>query len=620
MYSQLNSLEKNKMFEVNPFFSVQVRNDKEDMWEELFVYNVRIGHQQTPYVNSAMVKLDFDDCVELRVTYRVSDIANFEIRPSSYKIEAIRDGRRTIRFKLKQGIENSPKLVVRINNNWETACLHILSNPIEEKIDKCEENIYRVKEGEEIPLYLPQGKDTYYFESGIHYLPRGIWLEHDLQKKYHVNKFIIEPNIIQLKDYSDGMEAVISQKFIIESKKTEHDKYEILYDGRNNKAVGILELEIPETEVRFVRIRMFGSNENGLRFSNALKKFRVFDKDGGEELTEKAITRAAMPCMLKGNGISDSGYGNWHAAESFFLCEDHYKIYMENGAVVRGAVASDGVNDIKIYGRGILDCSGLEHFFENAGEDRTGAIWLTSGKNLEVEGITVLDPPMWSIVLNYGENIKIKNVNLIASALNADGIHFSGSKNVFIENCFIRTCDDLLVMYHYGKAENIRIKHCVLWSDDGHAFLFGLGSVQNAGIKDVKVENCNILDHRAAWDYQKFSGAIKLWPNGGNLMEDIVFDTIYIDSFQMPEIASVFQLTTKERFEGEGNGILKNILLKNIFYNGEGERNSLIHGVDEKFSVSEVKIQNYYRNDVKVEDTEAGHITVKGFVKALQIQ
>lgn len=605
--------------EPNRAFSVCIRCLGEERWKEIFVYNVRVGHQQTPYVNSAMVKFDFKGSVELRVEYHISDIADYEIRPGSYHICAKQEGK-SIYFRLEQHEGKSPKVVVRINNSWETACLHILTNPIEaEKPDKFAENVYVIKEGEDIPLYLPEGKDTYYFEKGIHILPAGLWIEYDLKRLYVVDGFLLEQSCITLSGYADGVRWEIPQRYVVEGRETENDVYEVLYDGTDNNTLGVLKKKIPSVKARFIRVRLLGSDGERFLYSNAVKQFKVYEVGTGKDLTLQAEMKAAMPCMLDGRGVSETGYGNWHAAENFFLCKDYYQVYIESGAVVKGAFAADEVSHLKIYGRGILDCSGLEHFYKKSSEDRTGAIWLISGKDLEVEGITVLDPPMWSIVLNCGERIKVRNVNLIASALNADGIHFSSSFHVTVENCFVRTCDDLLVMYHYGKGGNVWIKNCVLWSDDGHAFLFGLGSVPDASIRNIEVSECSVLDHRAAWDYEKYAGVIKLWPNGGNVIENVVFDHIHIDSFQMPEKASVFQLTTHERLEGEGHGILRNVQLKNIDYRGNNENKSLIYGVDEEFSIENVTIQNYCRNGIRADDTNAGNMIVRGYIKSLTI-
>lgn len=619
MINKLEYSSNQVMVEQNKNFTVKVRSEGEEDWRELFVHSVRIGHQQTPYVESAMVKFDFEGCIELSVDYNISDIASFEIRPSSYGICGQKE-KRNISFKLSQTGEKSKKLVLKINDNWDVACLHILTNPCEkDRPDKYAGNVHLINAGDEIPLYLPEGKDTYYFEEGMHILPRGMWIEHDLKTVHTIDRFLIEQTPIALLGYADGVSCELPQKYIIEGKETEDGDYRIIYDGSTNTKTGMIEENMAPARVRYIRLRLLGSSGERFLYSNAIKQFRVYEMNSQEDLTAEAKTRAATPAMRKGKGVSETGYSNWHAAESFFLCQDHYKVYLADGAVVKGSIASDEVNHLKIYGRGILDCTELEHFFEVGSEDRTGAIWLISGKELEVEGITVLDPPMWSIVLNNGENIKVRNVNLIASALNADGLHFSASSNVEIENCFIRTCDDLIVMYHYGEGQNITVKNCVLWSDDGHAFLFGLGSVKNAPIKNIKVECCDIIDHRAAWDYTKYSGAIKLWPNGGNSMEDIVFDTINIDSFQIPEKASVFKLLTQERLENEGHGILKNVWLKDIYYWGTGEQNALIYGVNKAFPIENVRIQNYQRNGVRVKDTEEGHITVGGYINGMTI-
>ncbi|MFP3422462.1 hypothetical protein R0K19_24130, partial [Bacillus sp. SIMBA_161] len=75
---------------------------------------------------------------------------------------------------------------------------------------------------------------------------------------------------------------------------------------------------------------------------------------------------------------STSGYGNWHAGETFFIREAS-TVYLAPGSLVHGGFASDGVSDITIRGRGILDGSTLTHDVIGQGEVRTGAIWLTGG-------------------------------------------------------------------------------------------------------------------------------------------------------------------------------------------------------------------------------------------------
>jgi hypothetical protein len=245
---------------------------------------------------------------------------------------------------------------------------------------------------------------------------------------------------------------------------------------------------------------------------------------------------------------------------------------------------------------------------------------MISGSDNRVEGITILDPPMWAIVMNFSTNPLVKGVHLFGSDVNSDGVHFSGSSNGIVDNVFFRTCDDHLVMYHYAPGNNNTFKNSVFWGDDAHIALIGLsGSGGGQPISNLSFQNIDIVNQQGVYDLDKFNGCLKLWPNGGNRISDVVFDNIRIDSFRTAGNAAIFQFRADERFSGENAGSLGNITVSNLTYNGKYERQSLLKGVDASHDVNGVNFVNYIRDGAVVTDAASGNIDVQSYVSNLNI-
>ena len=216
----------------NNTFTVQVRPSGDQNWTDLFEYNVKVGHQDGSSADSSMVSFDFSGTIDVRVTYNSGTINSYDIRPTSYGINAVQDGN-TLSFSLTQDDTSPRKIVIRINNNWEDQCLHVITNPLETGApSENDSNVYAINPGDAIPLELPTGKDTYYFKPGLHVLPKGLWLEVDLGDTYSIDKIDLDQGVFANEYYP--------QKFLVETKVNPGDSYTTAYDGTGNTETGYL--------------------------------------------------------------------------------------------------------------------------------------------------------------------------------------------------------------------------------------------------------------------------------------------------------------------------------------------------------------------------------------------
>jgi len=621
IWNQPESVKKSNSFDV----FAKEPNEKE--YIQVFCQHIFVGHQKGEYNPSSLAVFDFDGEVDIKIVYNDEKIAKCDIRPHSYKINALIDNNEnSVRFSMNQNNDAPKKVFIRINDDWETKCLHLLTNPVEKNSpDRGAGNIYVIEPGDEIPLVLPEGKDTYYFEKGVHILPQGMWAEIDLEESKPLDRFELLQDGFRLSDCYVGERKLDPIKFILEIKDKKEDSYRLLFDGTENSQSGLIKGGFDQQKGRFVRIKLLGTTlKAGWIFSCVLNEMRLYQPGSDNNIALGKACDGAISSYVNitdGNPAtlytSKNRCANWHAGESFFLSRSNINVYLAPGSVVKGCIASDDYSDISITGRGILDSSELHHDNPKPGEARTGAIWLTGGQNYLIEGITVLDAPMWQIVLNYSQNIIVRNINLIGYVVNADGIHLSGCQNAVVEGCFVRTCDDLIVIYHYGETKNIIVRNCVFLNDDAHVFLYGLGDTPDASIHNMLITDCDIISQQEApWEPYRFSGVFKFWAHGGNSIENIRIERVRIDSFRDTGKGCVFQFRTELRFAGEQPGkTVRGIYVKDLSVEDSSETPSLISGFSEENQISDIVFENYTRAGRKVLRIEDANIECLGIVR-----
>lgn len=139
--------------------------------------------------------------------------------------------------------------------------------------------------------------------------------------------------------------------------------------------------------------------------------------------------------------------------------------------------------------------SECNHFFEK--ETRLKQpIFFENVKNLNIENITIINSPCWTLSLSHCENVKISNLTICnrKDITNNDGIHLSACRNVIIDSCNIRTGDDCIAMTCITDwnswCENITISNCQL-SSSSKAILVGY---MYSMVRDVTISNCSIKE------------------------------------------------------------------------------------------------------------------------------
>lgn len=249
---------------------------------------------------------------------------------------------------------------------------------------------------------------------------------------------------------------------------------------------------------------------------------------------------------------------------SHMVVGDNKTVYIAGGAVVRAIIGPDeefrisgysGLRtysptielrgrNIKVRGRGIIDASGCTTHARN--------MLMVRGSNISIEGIILRDSPHWTIPLRGCDSVTIDNVKLIGYRANSDGIDICNSRNVIVENCFIRTLDDLIVIktprWGKGEVKNIIARNCVLWNQVAHGL--SIGAEITSDISDVLFTDCDIIhDQGREW-------SLRVYHTDAARVSNIRFENIRIEeSIKCISLWINKAVWTSDKERGHINGI-----------------------------------------------------------------
>ena len=222
-------------------------------------------------------------------------------------------------------------------------------------------------------------------------------------------------------------------------------------------------------------------------------------------------------------------------------------------------------DNIKFVGRGVLDLSHLDR------RERRGVVF-TQCKNIEVEGIKIVNSPEWSFITYLCDNFSIKDVDIFGYRQNSDAFAICNSTNGTIENCFARSGDDLFDVKTIGgpldsKAENITFTSCVAWG--GKARCYGIHGEVNRPIKNITFKDSAVICRDATWNNNRIASLAVIVELAEGSIDGVTFDNIEI--FRDDGRAMACVVFTEEIGDMETTPIYNftadNIVFKNITYN-----------------------------------------------------
>jgi len=215
--------------------------------------------------------------------------------------------------------------------------------------------------------------------------------------------------------------------------------------------------------------------------------------------------------------------------------------------------------------------------------------WKSS--NILVEGISLLDTPMWNLHMIYSDNIIVRNVHINSlEAPNGDGIVLDSSKNVLIEHNHLQTGDDAVVLKsglnEEGLAINIPTENVVIRHFEAVVF----GSETSGGLRNIYV-------HDALFDGTDRGIRFKTERGRGNVIENIYVRDVTMKNITY-EAINFNSFYTGPKVTGPAPSV-RNIHIKNVTIDGVPTAIALI-GLPEKW------LENINLENIKVVNAEVG--------------
>ncbi|MCI1647220.1 MAG: glycosyl hydrolase family 28 protein [Bacteroides sp.] len=308
----------------------------------------------------------------------------------------------------------------------------------------------------------------------------------------------------------------------------------------------------------------------------------------------------------------EAGYHEPDSIEKCFKIPSNTTVYLEGGAVLKGPLLCEHVENVKILGHGML----LETF---------NGITINYSKNVLVDGITVVNPRYNTTTVGQSENITLKNIKSFSYQGWGDGLDFFCSKHALVEDVFMRNSDDCIAVYghrwnFYCNTDDIVVRNSTLWADIAHPINIGTHgdtSTEGETLENMHFSNIDILEHDE--DDPDYQGCMAVNVGDHNLARNILFDNIRVERIEEGQLFHLRVMYNKKYNTGPGRGV-QNITFRNISFTGKYTSPSLMEGYDANHAINDITFENIYINGKKATTLQKLNINRKDFTGTVHIK
>ncbi len=363
----------------------------------------------------------------------------------------------------------------------------------------------------------------------------------------------------------------------------------------------------------------------GMAFTERLRDRRLFDvqaygaRGDGKAKNTDTIQKAIDAAYKAGGGVVYLGPGAYLSGG--IVLKDNVTLYLEAGATLLSSrniqdfephfganprvtdnirhliFARDAVN-VAVCGAGKIDGQGPLFWKRTKPTPRAEDLWketinaeweaLDGGtrldvrpspllefvncRNLRIEGITVENPPGWTLRPINCESVFIHGFRVRGSVHgpNTDGMDITSCRNVFISNCDIATGDDALCLKSenpYGgevaPTKNITITNCVL---TGSSNGFKMGTASQGAFENITFTNSVVYNDDVPLNARLISGVAIEMVDGGNI-EGVLVSNIRMQNVRTPIFVRLGNRSGNPP-SGPKPGSLRGVMIDNVHATG----------------------------------------------------
>lgn len=210
-------------------------------------------------------------------------------------------------------------------------------------------------------------------------------------------------------------------------------------------------------------------------------------------------------------------------------------------------------------------------------------------QNVLIEGVTILNSPMWEIHPVLCRNVTVSGVHINSHGPNNDGCDPESCTDVLIKDCYFDTGDDCIAIKSGRNGdgrrvnvptENVIIQNCDM--KDGHGGVT-IGSEISGSVRNVFAENCRM-------DSPHLERALRLKTNAvrGGTLENIHMRNVQIGQVS-DSIVSV-DFTYEEGAAGEFMPTVRNVSVRDV-KSAKSNYALYLRGF-EKAPITDIRVEN----------------------------
>ncbi len=271
-------------------------------------------------------------------------------------------------------------------------------------------------------------------------------------------------------------------------------------------------------------------------------------------------------------------------------------VYIESGAVVKGSFFLDSIQNVRIYGHGILDGACV---YEK-GQERM--IEINRCSNITVEGIVINDSKHWTAPCNKSRNITYRNIKVVSGNDWDDGVDVVSSQHVLIDGCFIRTKDDCIALkagvtyytdfFNQLPTRDVQVVNCVLWNAEwGNGLEIGFETRADT-IQDVVFRNNDLIHVEGP------EGTFTIHNGDRAVVKDVLYENIRVEDSR--GILVDFKILDSQYSKDKEKGQIRDITFRNITVTEDIPLPSLFLGYDESHGIENIRFDNFRVNGKQI--------------------
>jgi hypothetical protein len=294
--------------------------------------------------------------------------------------------------------------------------------------------------------------------------------------------------------------------------------------------------------------------------------------------------------------------------QTSFRIPSNKTVVIAGGALVQGKLEVRDAENVRIVGHGIID--GPEE-----------GILVARSRNVTIDGPIVVNSKHYTVLCGQSTGVTIRDLKAFSAGSWTDGIDMMSCSDVAIDDVFLRNSDDTIAIYggrwdYKGDARNYRITNSTLWADIAHPINIGLHGTPGAAevLENIAFRNIDILGHDE--DDRDYQGVMAITDGDNNLVRDVRFDDIRIDSIEEGMLFNFRVVFNAKYSHAPGRGI-ERITVRNVRFKGGDINRPVIAGYAQDRAVRDVTIENLTIGGKRIRRSD---IDVGPFVDGLVIR